>query len=98
MNTATRGLDLVVFDATDVGRFAGASGGRDGTSRRALGLSNAWRAGAMGYLAVGSIDAWHAARTWRDALVWASREAHRCGARVASLQAWGHGGFGFMDV
>lgn len=87
-----------MFDATDVGRFGGQSGGSDGTSRRSIGLSHAWRAGAMGYQAVGAIDAWHPARTWSEALVWTASEARRRGAPIVSLQAWGHGGFGFMAI
>jgi hypothetical protein len=92
-------LRLVILDATDVGRFgADPGGGADGTSRRGPGLTPVWSAGARLFDAMGRVDAWIAATNWRDALRWAADQAQRAGRPIGSLQAWGHGGFGFMRI
>lgn len=91
-------LRLVVYDATDVGRYAGDSGGADGTSRRVLGLSPVWRAGAWLHGVARAADATLGARSWDEALSWASALSLARGRPIGSLQAWGHGGWGQMQL
>jgi hypothetical protein len=92
-------LRLVVFDTTDRGRFAGDSGGgADGTSARGLGLSPIWRLGAQLFDGLGGFEAWCGAHTWAEALQFAADTADRFGRPIGELQAWGHGGFGFMRI
>jgi hypothetical protein len=92
-------LRLVVFDVTDRGRFAADSGGgADGTSARGVGLSPIWRIGAQLFDAVGAFEAWCGAHTWAEALQFAIDSAARFGRPIDEIQAWGHGGFGFMRM
>jgi hypothetical protein len=91
-------LRLVVFDPTDVGRFSGDSGGADGTSRRVLGLSPVWRAGAWLHGVARAADAVVGARSWDEALAWATEVSRARRRPVGSLQAWGHGGWGHMQL
>jgi hypothetical protein len=92
-------LDLVVLDATDTAIVSTPREGRaDGTSRERIGLAPIWTAGAVLHRIVGAADAWLGARSWDEALAWAVATASERGARVRSLQAWGHGGWGFMRI
>jgi hypothetical protein len=92
------GLSLVAFDATDRGLFAGASGGSDGTSRRTLGLSPVWHTGALFFGALGGVDAWAGVSSWTEALTWATRMTDERGKPIRSLELWGHGGWGSMQM
>ncbi|AGP39838.1 hypothetical protein SCE1572_38310 [Sorangium cellulosum So0157-2] len=63
-----------------------------------IGLSPIWRAGALLHRMRGAADAWLAASSWAEALGWAARTARERGRKIASLQAWGHGGWGYMRL
>ncbi len=96
-------LRLVAYDPTDdrpVTRWLGErlSGGADGTSSGGPGLSPAWYAGTLLHRLTGAADATLGARTWTEALAWATRTAEERGRPVGSLQVWGHGGWGFMRL
>ncbi|HEY4117044.1 MAG TPA: DUF4347 domain-containing protein [Byssovorax sp.] len=95
-----KGLRVVVVDHTDVGRGRARPGlgGTDGTSREAIGLTPIWEAGAALYERAGVADAAESVSTWREALRFAIDAAERTGRPIASLQAWGHGGFGNMRL
>lgn len=93
-------LRLVVFDATDngwwLGRVTGAPDDGPGGSRRTVGLSPVWRAGAALHALARRADGRLGASSWAEALTWAAGESERTGRRIASLQVWGHGGWGRM--
>jgi hypothetical protein len=73
-------LRLVVYDRTCRGR-------------RALpGLSAAWAAGTRLYGALGRVDAWYGASSWREALDWLADVEP--GRAIAEVQFWGHGRWG----
>jgi hypothetical protein len=98
-NAAAPPLRLVVFDATDMGRGRShATSGRHGTARSSLGLSPIWYAGAFLHRLAGAADARLGAESWEEALVWAARTSRERGRSIGSLQVWGHGGWGFMQL
>jgi hypothetical protein len=96
-------LRLVVYDRTDTrpvlpwlrSRVA-TSANPDGTSSGSPGLSPAWWAGTWLHRLAGAADAALGATRWDEALAWAVRVAKERGRPIGSLQAWGHGGWGFM--
>ncbi|WP_437574993.1 hypothetical protein [Sorangium sp. So ce887] len=80
---APEGEDLAV-----VGEAVGAT----------IGLTPIWRAGALLHRLRGAADAGLAASSWTEALGWAARTARERGRKITSLQAWGHGGWGYMRL
>jgi len=95
-------LRLVLYDPTDdrpVTAWLGArvSPNPDGTSSAAApGLSPAWYAGTLLHRLTRAADAALGARSWAEALTWATRTAQERRRPIGSLQVWGHGGWGFM--
>ena len=88
----------MVFDATDRG-IKLPSVGSDGTSSGRVGLTPVWWVGARLHRVTARADAVLGARSWDEALRWAVRVSQeRGGTKIASLQAWGHGGWGFMTI
>lgn len=63
-----------------------------------IGLTPIWRAGALLHRLQGAADSSLAASSWAEALGWAARTARERGRKIASLQAWGHGGWGYMRL
>ncbi len=94
---AGRGVRLVVFDATDTGRFKLGHDGSHGTSAVRVGLTPAWWVGARLHALARAVRgegyAFHGVHTWDEAIAFAASHAP-----VAELQVWGHGGWGFMDL
>jgi hypothetical protein len=100
---APRPLRLVVFDATDTPRAArkrrqapGAS--PDGRAMGSPGLSPIWRAGTLLHRLTRAADASLGATSWPEALAWAVAISRERGRPIASLQIWGHGGWGSMAI
>lgn len=93
-------IRLVVWDATDVAplRLPRVTRREDGTAEGTGGLSRWWRLGAGLHRGLYGAHAVAPARTWGEALRFAIDESTRAGAKIAELQAWGHGGFGFMRM
>jgi hypothetical protein len=96
-------LRLVVYDPTDdlpVTRWLGArlSPNPDGTSSGGPGLSPVWYAGTLLHRLTGAADAAVGARSWNEALTWATSVAEERSRPIGSLQVWGHGGWGFMRL
>jgi hypothetical protein len=96
-------LRLIVYDPTDTRPLTSWLTSRlsptpnpDGTSSASPGLSPIWYAGTLLHRLTGAADATLGARTWPEALTWATRISQERGRPIASLQAWGHGGWGFM--
>lgn len=96
-------LRLVVWDATDV-RKPGApvvpriTRREDGTAQGSGGLALFWAAGTWMHRYGMHADASLGAKNWSEALRWATQFARSRNAKIAELQAWGHGGFGFMGM
>jgi hypothetical protein len=94
---------LVVYDATDV-RKPGAPivprvvRREDGTAEGTGGLTVFWRLGAVMHLYGLHADGTLGATSWTEALRWAVAFARTRNAKLAELQCWGHGGFGFMRM
>lgn len=80
------------------GRAAGAPARPDGAAGTAIGLTPIWAAGALLHRVAGAADAQRAVTSWGEALAWAVRTARERGRKIASLQAWGHGGWGYMRL
>jgi hypothetical protein len=93
-------LRLVVFDRTDTAPVVLQRSERlpDGTARGVGGLTRFWRAGAVMHRAAGRASATLGASSFREALGWAAACANARGERIAELQAWGHGGWGYMGM
>jgi hypothetical protein len=93
-------LRLVVYDATDTGPLAipRVERERDGSAHGTGGLTRFWRLGA--WMHQGLFRAHHvlAANDWESALKWAVARADEHGAPIRELQAWGHGGWGYMAM
>ncbi|MGK4002581.1 DUF4347 domain-containing protein [Sorangium sp. So ce1036] len=70
----------------------------DGTADISIGLTRIWRAGAVLHRMTGAADAWLGAASWAESLAWAARTARARRQKIASLQAWGHGGWGYMAL
>ncbi|HQY62951.1 MAG: DUF4347 domain-containing protein [Myxococcales bacterium] len=83
-DAATRGLRLLVYDATCAG------------AGWAPGLSTAWRAGAALYRRLGRIDAARGVASWAEALEFLG--SHEPDAAIEEVQFWGHGRFGRVFV
>ncbi len=90
-------LRLVVYDATDrVGLRRGRDGGAAGVE---VGLAPAWWAGTKLHALLRRVP--YRARgvsSWEEALAFAIEAADTTGLPIAELQAWGHGGWGYMDL
>lgn len=93
----TEGLRIVVWDETDTSRFRPGHDGTGGTSRVQIGLSPAWWLGAKVH-AVAARARTRGVRSWDEALRFALDSAQETGLPIADFQAWGHGGWGFMDL
>jgi hypothetical protein len=93
-------LRLVVYDRTDTAPVAVPRIARDpdGTARGTGGLSRWWRLGAAGHRIRGRARATTGASSWKEALGWAVAQAEARGAPIDELQAWGHGGWGYMGM
>lgn len=99
------GLRLVVFDRTDAFLPATrvATGyAEDGTARGRFGLAPWWRIGgglhALARRAQGAPVAVRGVSSWPEAVAFAADASRTRGLPIAELQAWGHGGWGFMDL
>ena len=96
----TRPLRLVVYDKTDTARVVvprlvrRADGSVEGTG----GLTRFWRLGGVYQRALVRADGVLGASTWAEALDWAATLAEERGAPIGELQAWGHGGWGYMRM
>ncbi len=93
-------LRLVVFDATDTGplRIPRVERRTDGTAQGTGGLTRFWRIGAQLHRVLSHADGVTGARSWRDALQWATDVSRARGKPIRELQAWGHGGWGYMGL
>jgi hypothetical protein len=93
-------MKLVVYDRTDVAPIAVPRIDRasDGTAHGTGGLSRWWRIGAALHRGSMRAAAVHGASGWREAIAWAVSVARARGETIAELQAWGHGGWGFMNM
>ena len=100
---AQRPLRLVVFDATDTPRAAlerrqARAASPDGKAMGSPGLSPIWRAGTLLHRLTWAADASLGATSWPEALAWAAATSRESGRPIASLQVWGHGGWGSMEI
>jgi hypothetical protein len=79
-----RGLRLIVFDRSCVGRFG-------------IGLSTVWGAGRHVYRGLGRTDGARGVSSFDDALGWLS--SYRADQPIAEVQFWAHGKWGrlFLD-
>jgi hypothetical protein len=96
-------LRLVVFDATDTPRAAwerrqARSASPDGRAMGSPGLSPIWQAGTLLHRLTRAADASLGATNWPEALAWAAATSRERGRPIASLQVWGHGGWGSMAI
>lgn len=108
MGTAAREpLRLVIFDATDtraarrMRQAAERERGSDranGTAGLSPGLSPIWRAGAFLHCVARAADARLGASSWVEALEWAVATSRDRGRKIGSIQVWGHGGWGWMQI
>ena len=94
------GLRLVVYDRTDTGPLAIPRVERDadGAAHGTGGLTRWWRLGALLHRGALRSSGSLGASTWDEALAWAVAQAETRGAPIAELQAWGHGGWGYMGM
>ena len=90
----------MVYDATDTGPLAIPRVERrdDGTARGTGGLTRWWRLGAVMHKLIMHADAAIGASSWKEALRFAIDQADARGAKIGELQAWGHGGWGYMGM
>jgi hypothetical protein len=98
-----RPLRLVVYDATDVRKPGAPIVPRvvrrtDGTAEGTVGLSKFWWLGSWMHIYGMHADGALGASSWGEALRWAASFARSRNAKLAELQCWGHGGFGFMRM
>jgi len=93
-------LRLVVFDSTDTGplRVPRVLRKEDGTAQGTGGLTRFWQLGAQMHRVLSRADGVTGARSWKDALRWAVNVSHARGRPIRELQAWGHGGWGYMGM
>lgn len=93
-------LKLIVFDATDIGPLAipRIERNTDGTARGTGGLTRFWRMGAALHRMASRADRTLGATSWREALRWAAGVSQETGRPIGELQAWGHGGWGYMGI
>ncbi len=94
-------LRLVVYDKTDVRSLESRLRARpyhapDGSLRDGPGLAPIWLAGAWMHRVSRAADASRGVESWAEAIAWAVRTADERGRPIGSLQAWGHGGWGYM--
>lgn len=94
------GLRIVVWDETDTSRFRPGHDGTAGTSRVQIGLAPAWWLGAKVHGLARGRTPYRArgVRSWEQAIRFALDSAQETGLPIADFQAWGHGGWGFMDL
>jgi hypothetical protein len=91
-------LRLVIFDATDTRRRTLPARTPDGAAGVSPGLTPIWRAGAFLHGIARAADGRLAASSWGEALAWIERTSRERGRKVASIQVWGHGGWGWMQL
>lgn len=93
-------LRLIIFDATDTAPVVIPRIERraDGTAHGTGGLTRFWRMGAGLHRIVTRADASLGATSWREALRWAAETASKTGRPIGEIQAWGHGGWGYMGM
>lgn len=85
---------MVIWDRTDrVGLRRGSDGGSAGVE---VGLAPAWWLGAKLHAIRGTHT--RGVSSWDEALRFAIDTADRTGEPISDLQAWGHGGWGYMDL
>src|SRR5262245_48436937 len=96
--TALRPLRLVVFDATDTRCRTLPARTPDGSAGMSPGLTPIWRAGAFLHCLARAADGRLAASSWDEALSWVARMSRERGRKVGSIQVWGHGGWGYMQL
>lgn len=91
-------LRLIVWDATNTIGYRKRSDA--GTAGVELGLAPAWWAGAKlhGLLRGRTPHRARGVASWEEAFRFALETADETGLPIAELQAWGHGGWGFMDI
>jgi len=94
------GLRIVVWDETDTSRFRPGHDGSVGTTRVELGLAPAWWLGAKVHGLMRGSTPYRArgVHSWEQALRFALDASQETGLPIADFQAWGHGGWGFMDL
>jgi hypothetical protein len=99
-SSAREGLRLVVYDRTDVAPVAlpRITRNADGTASGTGGLTRYWKLGTLYHRLAWRAHASAGFAAWSDALTWAVEIAQHRGAPIAELQAWGHGGFGYMQM
>ncbi len=108
MTSRDEPLRLVVWDETDSGIFRVASrnrerhDGRGGTSRATFGLSPWWKLGGSLHGLTRRAQSIpfrsRGVSSWQETFAWAASVSREEGRPIAELQAWGHGGWGFMDL
>lgn len=91
-------LRLVIFDATDTHRRTLPARTPDGAAGVSPGLTPIWHAGAFLHRIARAADDHLAASSWGEALAWIERTSRERGRKVASIQVWGHGGWGWMQL
>jgi hypothetical protein len=83
-------------------RTRGRDGRPDGTMRGRFGLSPWWRLGGglhgLSRRLEGVLYAGRGVASWTEALEHAIEQADARGVPIVDFQAWGHGGWGFMDL
>ena len=84
----------MVYDKTDrIGLRRGHDGGSAGVE---VGLAPAWWLGAKLHAMRGTHT--RGVSSWSEALRFAIDTAQTTGEAISDLQAWGHGGWGYMDL
>lgn len=96
----TRPLRLVVYDRTDTAPVVVPRVVRrpDGSVEGTGGLTPFWKLGGVYHRALLRADGVLGAASWSEALGWAVGLAEARGAPIGELQAWGHGGWGYMRM
>jgi hypothetical protein len=89
-------LRLVVFDATDTPKAHVRRAVAEGAAARSVGLSPIWWAGTWMHRLLRAADATLGARSWDEALCWATHLATTSGRPIGTIQFWGHGTWGSM--
>jgi len=91
-------LRLVIYDATDTPNAHVRGAIAEGAAPRSVGLSPVWWAGTWMHRLLRAADATLGARSWDEALSWAARVAESRNRPIGSIQFWGHGAWGYMQI